>query len=38
VAAGLQGPAVGAALERAMVALLRGEARDRAAQLASALS
>jgi tRNA nucleotidyltransferase (CCA-adding enzyme) len=38
VAAGLEGPAVGAALERAMVALLRGEARDRDAQLASALA
>ena len=38
VAAGLRGPAVGAALERAMVALLRGEARDRAAQLDRALS
>jgi tRNA nucleotidyltransferase (CCA-adding enzyme) len=38
VAAGLRGPAVGAALERAMLALLRGEARDRAAQLQSALS
>jgi tRNA nucleotidyltransferase (CCA-adding enzyme) len=38
VAAGLRGPAVGAALERAMVALLRGEARDRAAQLQAALA
>jgi tRNA nucleotidyltransferase (CCA-adding enzyme) len=38
VAAGLRGPAVGAALERAMVALLRGEARDRTAQLDAALS
>lgn len=37
VAAGLEGPAVGAALERAMVAYLRGEARDRDAQLRSAL-
>jgi hypothetical protein len=38
VAAGLRGPAVGAALERAMRALLRGEARDRETQLAAALS
>jgi hypothetical protein len=38
VAAGLRGPAVGAGLERAMRALLRGEARDREAQLASALA
>jgi tRNA nucleotidyltransferase (CCA-adding enzyme) len=38
VAAGLRGPAVGAGLERAMLALLRGEAGDRDAQLASALS
>jgi hypothetical protein len=37
VSAGLSGPAVGAALERAMVAHLRGEAHDRAAQLESAL-
>jgi hypothetical protein len=37
VAAGLQGPAVGAALERAAVALMRGEARDRPTQLAVAL-
>jgi hypothetical protein len=38
VAAGLSGPAVGAALERAMVAHLRGDARDREAQLEHALS
>jgi tRNA nucleotidyltransferase (CCA-adding enzyme) len=38
VAAGLHGPAVGAALERATVALMRGEARDRPAQLAVALA
>jgi tRNA nucleotidyltransferase (CCA-adding enzyme) len=38
VGAGLRGPAVGAGLERAMRALLRGEARDREAQLAAALS
>jgi tRNA nucleotidyltransferase (CCA-adding enzyme) len=37
VAAGLEGPAVGAALERAMVALMAGAAPDRAAQLAAAL-
>jgi tRNA nucleotidyltransferase (CCA-adding enzyme) len=36
VATGLNGPAVGAALERAMRALLRGEATDRDAQLAAA--
>jgi tRNA nucleotidyltransferase (CCA-adding enzyme) len=38
VAAGLQGPAVGAALERALRAHLRGEAPDRSAQLAAALA
>jgi tRNA nucleotidyltransferase (CCA-adding enzyme) len=38
VAAGLQGPALGAALERAMLAMLRGQARDREAQLAAALA
>jgi tRNA nucleotidyltransferase (CCA-adding enzyme) len=38
VAAGLRGPAVGAGLERAMLALLRDEARDRDAQLAAALA
>jgi tRNA nucleotidyltransferase (CCA-adding enzyme) len=38
VAAGLRGPAVGAAHERAMLALLRGDARDRATQLDAALS
>jgi tRNA nucleotidyltransferase (CCA-adding enzyme) len=37
VAAGLSGPAVGAALERAMRALLRGEATGRDAQLAAAV-
>lgn len=37
VAAGLHGPAVGAALERATWALMRGEARDRRTQLAVAL-
>jgi tRNA nucleotidyltransferase (CCA-adding enzyme) len=37
VAAGLSGPDVGAALERAMRALLRGEALDRDAQLAAAV-
>jgi hypothetical protein len=37
VAAGLSGPDVGAALERAMRALLRGEAPDRDAQLAAAV-
>jgi tRNA nucleotidyltransferase (CCA-adding enzyme) len=37
VAAGLQGPAVGAALERATRALMRGDAGDRASQLAVAL-
>jgi tRNA nucleotidyltransferase (CCA-adding enzyme) len=38
VAAGLRGPAVGAGLEAAMVALLEGRAPDREAQLAAALS
>jgi tRNA nucleotidyltransferase (CCA-adding enzyme) len=38
VAAGLTGPAVGAGLEAAMIALLEGRAPDRAAQLAAALS
>jgi tRNA nucleotidyltransferase (CCA-adding enzyme) len=37
VATGLQGPAVGAALDAAMAAHLRGEAPDRDAQLAAAL-
>jgi tRNA nucleotidyltransferase (CCA-adding enzyme) len=37
VAAGLSGPAVGAALVRAMVAMLDGSAPDRAAQLEAAL-
>jgi tRNA nucleotidyltransferase (CCA-adding enzyme) len=37
VAGGLRGPAVGAALERAMIAHLRGEAPDKASQLARAL-
>jgi tRNA nucleotidyltransferase (CCA-adding enzyme) len=38
VAAGLEGPAVGAGLEAAMVALLDGRAPDREAQLAAALA
>jgi tRNA nucleotidyltransferase (CCA-adding enzyme) len=38
VAAGLQGPAVGAGLDAAMRAHLRGEAPDRARQLAAALA
>jgi tRNA nucleotidyltransferase (CCA-adding enzyme) len=38
VAAGLQGPAVGAGLEAAMRAHLRGEAPDRERQLAAALA
>jgi tRNA nucleotidyltransferase (CCA-adding enzyme) len=38
VAAGLAGPAVGAGLEAAMVALLEGRAPDRDSQLAAALS
>jgi tRNA nucleotidyltransferase (CCA-adding enzyme) len=38
VAAGLRGPAVGAALEVAMVALLEGRAPDRDSQLAAALA
>ncbi len=38
VAAGLRGPAVGAGLEAAMVALLEGRAPDRDAQIAAALS
>ncbi len=37
VAAGLNGPAVGEALDAAMEAMLRGEAPDREAQLAAAL-
>jgi tRNA nucleotidyltransferase (CCA-adding enzyme) len=38
VAAGLSGPAVGAGLEAAMVAMLDGRAPDRGAQLAAALT
>ena len=38
VAAGLSGPAVGAGLEAAMVAMLDGRAPDRDAQLAAALT
>jgi tRNA nucleotidyltransferase (CCA-adding enzyme) len=38
VAAGLSGPAVGAGLEAAMVAMLDGRAPDREAQLAAALA
>jgi hypothetical protein len=38
VAAGLTGPAVGAGLEAAMVAMLEGRAHDREAQLAAALA
>jgi tRNA nucleotidyltransferase (CCA-adding enzyme) len=38
VAAGLSGPAVGAGLQAAMVAMLEGQAPDRDAQLAAALS
>jgi hypothetical protein len=38
VAAGLQGPAVGAGLEAAIGALLDGRAPDREAQLAAALA
>jgi tRNA nucleotidyltransferase (CCA-adding enzyme) len=38
VAAGLRGPVVGAALEAAMAAHLRGEAPDRDSQLAAALA
>jgi tRNA nucleotidyltransferase (CCA-adding enzyme) len=37
VAAGLYGPAVGEALDRAMVAMLLGEADTREGQLAAAL-
>jgi len=37
VAAGLEGPAVGAALDRAMEAMLEGRAPDRESQLAAAL-
>jgi hypothetical protein len=38
VAAGLRGPAVGAGLDAAMRAHLRGEAPDRERQLAAALA
>jgi hypothetical protein len=38
LAAGLAGPAVGRALEAAMVAMLDGAAGDREAQLAAALT